>query len=57
MRVVIEINGDYDTMAALYLIKPDGERVEINKYWTEKNGDMVEIGKEEYDRLYAIVNK
>lgn len=44
-------NGDYDTMVALYLVKPDGERVEINKYWTEKNGYMVEISKDEYDEL------
>ena len=44
-------------MAALYLITPDGERVDINKYWTEKDGELVEISKEEYDKLYAIVNK
>ena len=50
-------NGDYDTLAALYLITPDGERVDINKYWTEKDGELVEISKEEYDKLYEAYNK
>lgn len=44
-------NGDFDTVAALYLITPDGERIEINRFWTEKDGKMVEIGKDEYDEL------
>lgn len=50
-------NGDFDTVEALYLITPEGERVEINRYWTEKDGKLVEIGKEEYDRLVASLNK
>jgi hypothetical protein len=50
-------NGDYDTLAALYLITPNGERVDINKYWTEKDGELVEISKEEYDKLYEAYNK
>ena len=44
-------NGDYDTVAVMYLINPVGERVDINRYWTEKNGELVEIGKEEYESL------
>ena len=28
-------NGDYDTVGILYIIKPDGERVEINRYFKE----------------------
>lgn len=47
-------NGDFDTQAALYIITPDCERVEINRYWTEKNKKMVEIGKEEYEQLKQI---
>ena len=44
-------NGDYDTVGVLYCIKPDATRVEINKFFTERNGQMVEISKEEYDSL------
>ena len=43
--------GDYDTMAFLYVIKPDGEKVEINQYFKEDDeGQMVPIGKEEYEQ-------
>lgn len=42
-------NGDYDTWGYLYLITPDGERVELNKFWAEKNGESVEISKEEFE--------
>ena len=46
-------NGDYDTMAYLYLTTPDGERVEINRYFKELAGKMVPISKEEYERRKA----
>ena len=42
-------NGDYDTQGFFYLIKPDGERVEINKFYKEQDGEWVEIGVEEYN--------
>ncbi|UWO24065.1 hypothetical protein [Marvinbryantia formatexigens] len=43
-------NGDYDTVAFLYLTKPDGERVEINRFFKEdKDGRMCEIGFEEFE--------
>ena len=46
-------NGDYDTTAVLYVIKPDGERVEINRYFD----DYKEITKEEYlEREKRFVN-
>ena len=42
-------NGDYDTVGYLYVINPDGERIEINRYFAEKGpGPMVEISFEEY---------
>lgn len=42
-------NGDYDTVGYMYAIDPDGERVEINRYFAEKGpGPLVEIGFEEY---------
>ena len=44
-------NGDFDTRGIIYLITPDGKRIDINKYYTEKNGEMVEISKDEYDEL------
>lgn len=46
-----EKNGDFDTHGILYLITPEGKRIDINRYYTEKNGEMVEISKDEYDEL------
>ena len=46
-------NGDFDTQGILYLITPEGKRIDINRYYTEKNGEMVEIPKDEYDELLA----
>lgn len=39
-------NGDLDTIAISYVVKPDGERVEINRYFDE-TGETREITKEE----------
>ena len=44
-------NGDLDTRGIIYLITPDGKRIDINRYYTEKNGELVEISKDEYDKL------
>ena len=44
-------NGDFDTQAILYFMTPDGKRVDVNRYQTEKDGKMVDITKEEYDSL------
>ena len=44
-------NGDFDTKGILYVITPSGEKVDIGIYRTEKNGKMVDISKEEYERL------
>lgn len=42
-------NGDYDTVGYFYAIDPDGEKIEINRYFAEKGeGPMVEIDFEEY---------
>ena len=49
-------NGDWDTTAVLYVITPDGERVEINRYFDDTD-DSREITKEEYqEREKRIVN-
>ena len=44
-------NGDFDTQGILYLITPDGKRIDVNRYQTEKDGKMVNITKEEYEAL------
>lgn len=52
--------GDYNTKGILYAIKPDGERIEINRYFKfdEKN-DVKEIDEEEYNQRkeFACVTK
>ena len=55
-------NGDFDTQAILYVITPDGKRVDVNRYQTEKDGKMVDITKEEYQtllekRIYGLRDK
>lgn len=50
-------NGDWDTTAVFYVVKPDGERVEINRYFDE-TGKTREITKEEYqEREKRFVNQ
>uniref|UniRef100_UPI00402698E8 hypothetical protein n=1 Tax=Candidatus Cryptobacteroides bacterium TaxID=3085639 RepID=UPI00402698E8 len=44
-------NGDYDTRAILYFITPDGKRIDVSRYQTEKDGKMGNITKEEYEAL------
>ena len=42
-------NEDYNTRAILYCITPEGEKVEINKYYADTETQyMVEITEEEY---------
>ena len=43
-------NGDYDTWAYLYVVTPEGEKIELNQYWCEKGGKDVQITKEEYEK-------
>lgn len=40
-------NGDYDTIGVLYAMK-DGEKIEINRFFAERGGEMVEIQESEY---------
>ena len=42
-------NGDYDTQGFFYLITPYGDRVDVNKFYKEQDGEWVEIGVEEYN--------
>lgn len=50
-------NGDYDTKGILYGIAPHGERIEINKFFHEENGEFKEINKEEYNKLKDLCKK
>ena len=45
--------GDYDTVGYLYMVTPEGERIELNKFYHEFNihEEMKEITKEEYEEL------
>ena len=46
--LVDQTNGDFDTVCIRYAIDPDGNHIEINRYFAEKDGEMVEISREEY---------
>ena len=41
-------HGDFDTIGVLYVITPDGEHVDINRFFTESGPTFVEISSEEY---------
>jgi hypothetical protein len=41
-------NGDFDTRALLYLIKPDGQKFKINQYFKETKNSWKRITKLEY---------
>ena len=50
-------NGDFDTRAILYIETPKCEKIEINKFYHEKNRELVEITEDEYNKLYNIYLK
>lgn len=41
-------NGDYDTIAILYIRRANGEKVEVNRYFKENDISFTEISLEEY---------
>lgn len=43
-----ENNRDFNTFGIFYVIKPDGDRVEINRYFKDIPGDCKEIDEKEY---------
>lgn len=57
-KVCVEIslinpkNGDIDTQAIWWVQAPNGERVEINRFFTEIDRKWTEITKDEYDKLW-----
>ena len=49
-----EKHGDFDTRALLYVITPEGEKVDLNIYKTEgENGQWIDITKEQYEELLS----
>ena len=41
-------NGDFDHRALLYLVAPEGEKIQLDKYYDLSGDEIVEISKEEY---------
>lgn len=51
--LVDKAHGDFDTRALLYVITPDGKRIDLNIYQTDDDkGGWKRITKEEYDALF-----
>ena len=50
-------NGDYDSVAVWYIKEPDGNKVEINRFYHEKNGKMEEVTKEEFNKYVLLHQK
>lgn len=54
-------NGDFDTVGILYVITPQGDRIEINRYFKDGESDDIpgyaEIAKEEYLERKSLANE
>ena len=42
-------NGDFDSIGIHYVLKPNGKRVDINRFFKEGENELIEIDKQEYD--------
>ena len=40
--------GVFDTEAVFYVVTPRGERVDVEKFFKEEDGGMVEISRDEF---------
>lgn len=50
--------GDYDTVAYLYILMPDGQKIELNRYFKEDaNGQFAPIDKEEWNARKATAKE
>ncbi len=52
-REEFAIDSDYNALALLYIITPDGKTVELNRYFKDVDGQLVNIDKAEFDDLKA----
>jgi hypothetical protein len=50
-------NGDFDTVAMLHAIKPDGEKIEINRFFKESDTGWDEIKEDEYYERKVLAAK
>lgn len=53
--LIDENNGDFDTKCYLYCITPNGERIELNMFFAEVNGEWKEITKKEYEERKSMM--
>ena len=49
-------NGDFDTIGILTAIKPNGDKIHINRYFKEGPDDWIEIDEKEYLELRTVWN-
>ena len=47
-------NGDFDTRGIFYAIKPDGEKIEINRFFKESKDGWDEIDEAEYNERKTV---
>lgn len=47
-------NGDFDTVAILYLVDPKVEKVTIDKFYKETSEDWIEISEDEYNQRVEL---
>lgn len=47
-----ENNGDFDTIKIHYILKPDGEKINVDRYFKESDSGFVEIDLDEYSERY-----
>ena len=50
-------NGYFDTVGMFYAIRPDGERIEINRFFKEGEDDWIEITEAEYGERYILAKE
>lgn len=49
-------NGDFDSIGIHYVLKPNGERVDINRFFKEGENEWIEIDQQEYEnRINCIL--
>lgn len=51
-------NGDFDTIGLFKIIKPNGETIDVNRFFKETNREWVEINETEYyERKQHVIRK
>ena len=47
-------NGDFDTVGIFHIVKPNGEKIEVNRFFKEAENGWEEIRIEEYEEREAM---